>query len=350
MYMLGYLQVLACNPAARFSTRSALALLAQIRRRTELRSSTMLALLGCSVALHGRAVMTGLPSARAPLHISMNADVLKEGDVFTKAEESVSPKRFAVEGLDGKVVPTKSTSSPDMLQPLSTFHELKGASERYIRHGDYPYWPQTSTTDFVYGGSNHEALGETIRCLLLVPVLRGDGNGVDKATLAGGGPVEAMERAFVYTTGQASLGKAFGGVTVRSGGEGSTAALAGGGPVEAMERAFVYTTGQASLSKAFGGVTVLSGGEGGGIAATTTLHYPYLTRRTEAEFVYGQHEALGAMLGCVLPLADVLRANVLLTAIESTAELPMAAINPVSKVKPSKVAKTASKDVGAGLA
>ena len=238
----------------------------------------------------------------------MNADVLKEGDVFTKAEESVSPKRFAVEGLDGKVVPTKSTSSPDMLQPLSTFHELKGASERYIRHGDYPYWPQTSTTDFVYGGSNHEALGETIRCLLLVPVLRGDGNGVDKATLAGGGPVEAMERAFVYTTGQASLGKAF------------------------------------------GGVTVLSGGEGGGIAATTTLHYPYLTRRTEAEFVYGQHEALGAMLGCVLPLADVLRANVLLTAIESTAELPMAAINPVSKVKPSKVAKTASKDVGAGPA
>ena len=47
---------------------------------------------------------------------------------------------------------------------------------------------------------------------------------------------------------------------------------------------------------------VPSGGEGSG--APAGLHYPYLTRKTQSEFVYGQHEALGKAFGCVVPVSS----------------------------------------------
>ena len=51
---------------------------------------------------------------------------------------------------------------------------------------------------------------------------------------------------------------------------------------------------EGSLGLALGCVTLDQSASSGGVGWS----YPYLIRRNDIEFVYGQHEALGEMLGC----------------------------------------------------
>ena len=102
---------------------------------------------------------------------------------------------------------------------------------------------------------------------------------------------------------QARLFFVYPSVVAGAGGDavGSATVYVAGRPVDSMEKGFVYGE-QASLGRTTGCVTVVSGA--GAAARAHPPGFPYLTRRSVDDFVYGESEGLGAMLNCMFYLDD----------------------------------------------
>ena len=187
----------------------------------------MLALLLSSMSLHMRGgVLTGTPFARTSKPAMQAAPALREKDSSLNTMDT--------DNLVGRVVAT------GLAVPAST---------ESVGRRDYPYLTRLDVRPFVYG-SERDALGQTLRCVLVV----GDGN----TRALSGEPVAAVGSAFVY--GDATtLGQALGCVIVPAPSAGGTAAG----------------------------------------AAMRSSNYPYLLRKDVFEFVYGSKDPLGNSLGCV---------------------------------------------------